>query len=52
MAKKNELIQNRRLHFARISRLEHLDEVEELELVLDHYCVAWGSKGDGMTLNL
>lgn len=28
----------------RISKLEFLDEVEELELVLDHYCVAWGVK--------
>lgn len=27
-----------------ISKLEFLDEVEELELVLDHYCVAWGVK--------
>lgn len=26
----------------RISKLEFLDEVEELELLLDHYCVAWG----------
>lgn len=27
-----------------ISKLEFLDEVEELELLLDHYCVAWGVK--------
>lgn len=29
----------------RISKLEHLDEIEELRLVLSHYCVAWGTKG-------
>jgi hypothetical protein len=29
----------------RISKLEMLDEVEELELMLSHYCVAWGSMG-------
>ena len=29
----------------RISRLEHLDEIEELRLVLGHYCVAWGGRG-------
>lgn len=29
----------------RISRLEHLDEIEELRLVLSHYCVVWGTKG-------
>jgi len=29
----------------RISRLEHLDEIEELRLVLGHYCVAWGVRG-------
>jgi [phosphatase 2A protein]-leucine-carboxy methyltransferase len=29
--------------FSRESRFEFLDEVEELELVLDHYVVAWGS---------
>lgn len=28
----------------RISKLEFLDEIEELELVLDHYVVAWGVK--------
>ena len=27
---------------ARISRLEMLDEVEELELVLQHYAISWG----------
>lgn len=32
----------------RISKLEHLDEIEELRLVLSHYVVAWGTKGDGM----
>ncbi|QRW25276.1 leucine carboxyl methyltransferase [Rhizoctonia solani] len=26
----------------RISRLEHLDEIEELELVLEHYSITWG----------
>ena len=26
----------------RIARLEMLDEVEELELVLDHYAISWG----------
>lgn len=30
---------------ARISKLEILDEIEELRLVLSHYCVAWASKG-------
>ena len=36
----------------RISRLEHLDEIEELRLVLGHYCVAWGGRGclDGIGL--
>ncbi|BEI85964.1 hypothetical protein CcaverHIS002_0602510 [Cutaneotrichosporon cavernicola] len=33
---------------ARISKLEILDEIEELRLVLSHYCVAWASKGEGM----
>ncbi|KDQ20202.1 hypothetical protein BOTBODRAFT_27613 [Botryobasidium botryosum FD-172 SS1] len=28
----------------RISRLEMLDEIEELELVLDHYAISWGAK--------
>ena len=27
---------------SRVSRLELLDEVEELELVLGHYAVSWG----------
>ncbi|KAL1409049.1 carboxy methyl transferase for protein phosphatase 2A [Vanrija albida] len=30
---------------ARISKLEFLDEIEELRLVLSHYVVAWGTKG-------
>jgi [phosphatase 2A protein]-leucine-carboxy methyltransferase len=30
------------IHFNRISTLEMLDEVEELELVLEHYAVSWG----------
>lgn len=36
----------------RISKLEHLDEIEELRLVLGHYCVAWGGRGclDGIGL--
>ena len=29
----------------RISRMEHLDEIEELRLVLGHYCVAWSGRG-------
>jgi len=28
----------------RLSQLEMLDEVEELELVLDHYAISWGIK--------
>lgn len=28
-----------------MSRLAQLDEVEELRLILEHYCVAWGYKG-------
>jgi [phosphatase 2A protein]-leucine-carboxy methyltransferase len=28
----------------RIAQLEMLDEVEELELVLDHYAISWGLK--------
>ncbi len=28
----------------RISRLEMLDEIEELELVLAHYAITWGCK--------
>jgi len=32
----------------RVSSLEFLDELEELELLLRHYCVAWGWRnGDG-----
>lgn len=27
----------------RIARLEFLDEVEEMQLLLSHYCIAWGS---------
>lgn len=30
-----------------IAVLEMLDEVEELELVLDHYVIAWGVKVSG-----
>jgi [phosphatase 2A protein]-leucine-carboxy methyltransferase len=29
---------------ARASKLELLDEVEELELVLQHYAITWGVK--------
>jgi [phosphatase 2A protein]-leucine-carboxy methyltransferase len=32
----------------RISGIEHLDEIEELRLVLSHYCVAWGTRGERM----
>ncbi|WVR05428.1 hypothetical protein IAU60_002443 [Kwoniella sp. DSM 27419] len=32
----------------RISKLEFLDEIEELKLVLEHYVIAWGTKGVGM----
>jgi [phosphatase 2A protein]-leucine-carboxy methyltransferase len=28
----------------RLAQLEMLDEVEELELVLDHYAISWGVK--------
>ena len=33
-------------HFlwSRIAALEMLDEIEELELVLDHYVISWGFK--------
>jgi [phosphatase 2A protein]-leucine-carboxy methyltransferase len=27
---------------SRVSRLEMLDEVEELDLVLGHYAISWG----------
>lgn len=30
----------------RLSRLEGLDEVEELELLLGCYCISWGIRGD------
>ncbi|TYJ58132.1 leucine carboxyl methyltransferase 1 [Cryptococcus floricola] len=33
----------------RISKLEILDEIEELRLVLEHYVIAWGTKGAGMS---
>lgn len=32
-----------------ISKLEILDEIEELRLVLDHYVIAWGTKGETMS---
>lgn len=35
---------NHRLHYRRIAQLEMLDEVEELELVLAHYVIAFGVK--------
>lgn len=31
----------------RVDALEGLDEVEEWELLADHYIVAWGARGDG-----
>lgn len=34
----------------RIAALEHLDEIEELRLVLSHYCVAWATRGQISTL--
>ncbi|KAG9124774.1 carboxy methyl transferase for protein phosphatase 2A, partial [Ceratobasidium sp. 392] len=34
----------------RISRLEHLDEIEELELVLTHYAITWGYADHTTTL--
>ncbi|KAG8713530.1 carboxy methyl transferase for protein phosphatase 2A [Ceratobasidium sp. 394] len=33
----------------RISRLEHLDEIEELELVLAHYAITWGYSDNAPT---
>lgn len=33
----------------RISKLEILDEIEELRLVLEHYVIAWGTKGETMS---
>ena len=33
------------VELGRIAKLEHLDEIEELRLVLSHYCVVWGTKG-------
>ncbi|KAF8520281.1 leucine carboxyl methyltransferase [Hysterangium stoloniferum] len=30
---------------SRIAKLEFLDELEELELVLNHYAISWGTKG-------
>ena len=32
------------LTYDRISHLELLDEIEELELVLEHYAITWGVK--------
>lgn len=29
----------------RIAKLQILDEIEELRLVLSHYCVVWASRG-------
>lgn len=34
------------IELERVTRLERLDEIEELELVLAHYAVAWASKGE------
>jgi [phosphatase 2A protein]-leucine-carboxy methyltransferase len=36
----------------RIAKLEHLDEIEELRLVLCHYSVVWGGKGSLAGLGL
>lgn len=37
----------------RVSKLENLDEVEELNLVLEHYAVTWGNVGeDGRGIGL
>lgn len=36
---------------SRISTLEMLDEIEELELVLDHYVIAWGVKASAEHAN-
>lgn len=36
------------LDLERVSQLELLDEVEELELVLSHYAVSWGQIGEGV----
>lgn len=33
---------SRELRGCRISRLEFLDETEELDLVLAHYAISWG----------
>ncbi|KAI5478317.1 leucine carboxyl methyltransferase [Pseudohyphozyma bogoriensis] len=30
----------------RVAKIEQIDEVEELNLVLEHYAITWGSKGD------
>lgn len=38
---------NRDIDVVRISKLEMLDEVEELELVLGHYAITWGAWIDG-----
>ena len=38
---------NQSILLTRISRLEMLDEVEELELVLEHYAITWGVKLSG-----
>jgi [phosphatase 2A protein]-leucine-carboxy methyltransferase len=32
----------------RVAGLELLDEMEELDLLLKHYCVAWGWRNDGV----
>lgn len=37
----------RDIDVVRISKLEMLDEVEELELVLEHYAITWGAWIDG-----
>ena len=37
-----------KLIFHRIAKLEMLDEVEELDLVLSHYAVSFGTNSDAM----
>lgn len=38
--------------FGRISQLEMLDEIEELDLVLAHYAITWGAVWpDGTSAN-
>lgn len=36
----------------RVARLELLDEVEELELVLSHYAVSWASNSEKLRIDM